>query len=297
MGNSRYDEGTYRTFTHSTTDGRSRVEIFKQGKMHEDLDPSKFAVRECVDSPANPNSTPIILASDVTGSMGHLAEQIMRGSLGDIMKALYDREPVPDPQILVAGVGDASVDDAPLQVSQFEADGVVLASQLQRVWLEAGGGGNPGESYPLVWGFAHFKTSCAAFAKHRKGYIFTIGDEAPLETITNWQWQKFLAVNPEQEPPTDAGALLALVREHWNVFHLIIKPVGHQPVVSSWFSLLGENAIEVDNAGQLTEAVVSCIQVAEGQDPTAHATGDAAVVAQRIFARLPHAATASQDAR
>ena len=180
MGNARYDDDAWRTYSARSTAGKSREQIFTQRHMHPDLDPVKVKAREAVDSPANPETTPIILAADETGSMGVLAEQIIRGSLGDIMKELYDRKPVTDPQILCAGVGDVNCDSAPLQVTQFEAAADVLGEQVKNIWLEGGGGGNNGESYPIVWIFAARKVIADAFSKRKKkGYIFTIGDEQP----------------------------------------------------------------------------------------------------------------------
>ena len=78
---------------------------------------------------------------------------------------------------MVAAVGDAYTDQAPLQCTQFEAD-ISLASQIRSLWLEGNGGGNNGESYSAAHLLAALKTSTDSFERHgRKGYLFTIGDE------------------------------------------------------------------------------------------------------------------------
>lgn len=267
MGNARYDDAAWRSYSHSTTAGKSTRQIFTQYGIHEDLDPTKFKFREAVDSPANPETTPIILACDETGSMGVLADTIIRGSLGDIMRELYARKPVTDPQILCAGVGDAYSDQAPLQVTQFEAAAEVLGEQIKKIWLEGMGGGNDGESYPLMWAFAAHKTVCDAFRKRgRKGYLFTIGDEQPhTDSISQDRLRRFTGIDIQGGLFT--ATALAEAQVNWNVFHLIVKPVPTQPVLKTWRSLLGERAILVDNIESLAAGIVSTIQVIEGHNP------------------------------
>lgn len=265
MGNARWSTVDWDQHARATAP-QSRSQIFTQSGIHDDLDPSKVKFREAVDSTANPSATPIILAADETGSMGILAETIIKTDLGIIMKELYDRRPVPDPQIMCMATGDAYTDVAPLQVTQFEAS-IVLAEQVKKIYLEGAGGGNGGESYALAWAFAAYKTKCDAIRKRkRKGYIFTIGDEAPHLTITKDQLQRFLGMNAETD--MSVKVLLDDLRKDWHVFHLIVKPVGDQPVVAKWRELLGERAIEVPNHENLAAGIVSVIQVIEGMDPS-----------------------------
>lgn len=61
----------------------------------------------------------------------------------------------------------------------FEAD-IRIARQLEKLWLEKGGGGNCCESYTLPWYFAALHTAIDWFEKRgQKGYLFTVGDELP----------------------------------------------------------------------------------------------------------------------
>lgn len=260
MGNARWS-GVDWTAHQQTTSHQSRSQIFSQQGMHPDLDPSKFKKREAVDSAANPNSTPIIIASDVTGSMGYLAEQIIKTELGPIMELLYAKKPVPDPQICAGAIGDAYSDTAPLQVTQFEAD-ISIAEQMKKIYLEGNGGGNGGESYPLVWAFAGYKTRCDRLRKQRgKGYIFTIGDECPHPTIRRDDLRHFLGLPAEADMRVDV--LLADVQKDWNVFHLMVNPVHDQPVVDTWKKLLGERAILVKDTKYLASGIVGVIQCIE----------------------------------
>jgi hypothetical protein len=181
------------------------------------------------------------------------------------MQAIYDRQPVPDPHICCMGLGDAYCDRAPLQVTQFEASVAPLVDQVKKIYIEAGGGGNGGESYALAWWFACYKTTCDAITKRkRKGYLFTIGDESPHPFLTHQQIRRFCGVGCEQDVPI--GALLRIAQRYWHVFHLIVKPVSDQPVLDRWRSLLAERAIVVADHERLAEGIVSTIQIVEGHD-------------------------------
>lgn len=232
--------------------------------MHEDFDPAKVEFRESRDSDKNPESTPIVIGSDVTGSMGMLAEQIIKKDLGPIMEMIYDRKPVTDPQIMLAAIGDTECDSAPLQVSQFEAS-IVLAEQLAKFYLEGGGGGNGGESYPLLWVFTGYKVKTDIIKKrHKKGYIFTIGDESPLLTISKGDLKRFL--NLDAQADMHVPTMLKTVQQDWHVFHLIVKPVPSQQVQKDWEALLGDHAVMVQDLSKLADGIVSIIQIVEGQN-------------------------------
>lgn len=262
MGNARWDPNQYRSYQASTA-SKTRDEIFSQTGLHPDLDPAKIKVREAVDSPANPESTPIILAADETGSMGVLAEQIIRKGLGTIMDALYRHRPVTDPAICCMGLGDARVDRAPLQVTQFESSAPPLVTQVEKIYLEGNGGGNHGESYSLAWWFATYKTICDAITiRKRKGYLFTIGDECVHPSLTREQVKRFLGVGCEADIPTDE--LLKHTTQFWHVFHLIVNPVAGDPVVQQWRGLLGERAVLVSDWTKLDEIIVGIIRMNEG---------------------------------
>src|SRR5690606_19002341 len=145
MGFARWNASSWNSHAAKTVH-KTQDQIFTSSTMHPDLDPKSIKVRESVDSQENPESTPIILCVDVTGSMGYLAEAIVKTDLGKIMEYIYTKKPVTDPHIMVAAVGD-ELDYAPLQVSQFESQVEPAVSQIEKIWLEGNGHGNGGESY------------------------------------------------------------------------------------------------------------------------------------------------------
>ena len=130
MGNARWSSRDWDNYSTTYTKGKSQREIFNSSAMKPSMDPTKITVRESCDSTANPQSTPIILALDVTGSMGMIATQLAREGLGTLVEEILKRKPVTDPHIMVMGVGDVECDRAPLQVTQFEAGLARSASAL-----------------------------------------------------------------------------------------------------------------------------------------------------------------------
>jgi hypothetical protein len=266
MGGSNWDSTSYASYSRSVS-SKSSAEIFTNtSAIDKSLDPKNFLVRESCDSEANPQSTPIMIAVDVTGSMGHLATEIVKKGLGIIMENIISRKPVTDPHIMLACIGDGYVDSAPIQATQFEAD-VVLVKQIEQFFIEGGGGGNNGESYLMSWFLAAYKTRCDAFMKRgAKGYLFTIGDERCLEELPKEQIQRFFGA--DDFPSMSASELLAVCQENWNVFHLITPTCAteSQGAKKQWKELLGERAIVIDDWKKLSEVIVSIMQVNEGQD-------------------------------
>src|SRR5262249_38463534 len=244
VGNARWSDADWQAHAR-VAKLKSRSQLFTQSELAPELDPTRIQVRESCDSEANPDSTPIILAVDETGWMGVLAEIIIKQGLGTIMKAIYDRRPVTDPHILCMALGDAYTDTAPLQVTQFEASVEPLTNQVRKLYLEGNGGGNGGESYALAWLFATSKTKCDAFKRGRKGFLFTIGDEAPHRVVTGEQAKRFAGISVEAD--INARSLLESLHDDWQVFHLIVETSStkEQSAVTKWRDLLGERAIVV----------------------------------------------------
>lgn len=272
MGNSRFDDDDFKAFTSRTTKGRSREEIFAR-QLDQYLDPHAITVRESRDSEANPESTPIIVALDVTGSMGEIAEIMARKGLRELMNSLYETRPVPDPHLMVMAIGDVECDGAPLQVSQFEAD-TKIGEQLQKIYLEGGGGGNNCESYTLPWWFAVNKIQTDAWAKRRKkGYIFTIGDEMPNYNLSARKTKNKTGLEAEEDVKTEN--LLEQVQEQWIPYHIMVAQGNYmssrpEQVKKAWEDLLKEKAIVLEDKDQLAATILKAIKDAEeGNVPTA----------------------------
>ena len=87
MGGGTFDPAAYRSFTSSTV-GKSTDEIYTSRSIHKNLNPLGVKIRESRDSEDNPNSTPLIVGIDVTGSMGIIADVLAREGLGTLFTGI-----------------------------------------------------------------------------------------------------------------------------------------------------------------------------------------------------------------
>lgn len=268
MGHSRWNPSDWASYSRSTAT-KSRAGIFKRRTMSDALNPRNIKIRESRDSDSNPESNAIIIAGDVTGSMGMIAETLIRKGIGVAFQEILDRKPVSDPHLMVMGVGDVNYDSAPLQVTQFEA-GLAIAEQTAEIFLEGGGGGNAFESYDLPWYFAATRTAIDCFEKRgKKGYLFTVGDEPPSPGLQREAIVQVFGDSISQDLP--AKDLLTMAERYYDVFHIIVEE-GHfasrapDRVTSAWRELLGERVIGLSDYTLLSEVIVSAIQVNEGVD-------------------------------
>lgn len=268
MGGHRFDSQIYSLYSASTLQGRSASEVFQTHVLEREFDPREIVMRESRDSAANPESTPVIIGLDVTGSMGMVLNATIR-NIGTLMETIYDRRPITDPHIMCMGIGDvAAGDNAPLQVTQFEAD-IKIAEQLQRIYIERGGGGNGSESYTLPWYFAATKTSTDCFEKRgKKGYIFTVGDEPINGYLTRSDIDRVCG-NPPEQQQLSARELYAMVSEKYYVYHLMVEEGNYMSsrrsvVVNSWTDVIGEQAIVLPDHNKLVETIVTAIMINEG---------------------------------
>lgn len=179
MGCGSFTSSSFATYSTSrgkaydVSTGRVTGQVYEARHIDEQMKPYNV-MRECCNTDEHPNTIPVILALDVTGSMGNACKETAE-ALGTIMSDLYAK--FKDVQIMVMGIGDMAYDYAPIQISQFESD-VRIAEWLDKIWLEFGGGGNSYESYSAAWYMGLYHTKLDAFDKQgRKGIIITMGDE------------------------------------------------------------------------------------------------------------------------
>ena len=242
-------------------DTKSAREIFTQRAINNAMDPHGVRLRESRDSDEHPNSVAIILALDVTGSMGSIPHHLVKEGLPKIMGRII-QSGTPDPQLLFLAVGDHECDSSPLQVGQFESSDELLDKWLTDVYLEGGGGGNAGESYLLAWYFAGYHTSIDCFEKRKqKGFLFTIGDEPTLRDVPDRAMRKIMGDGQYDKYLTDA-MLLDRARQMYHVFHLHIRETGAgsmQATMDGWKQLLGENLIILDRHEEVSRVIPEII--------------------------------------
>ena len=196
---------------------RSVNQFYKEHYLHQDLNPHGVKFRECRDTDEHPNTIPIILALDVTGSMGSACAAVAK-QLDKIMTSLYEK--VSDVEFMIMGIGDMSYDSAPLQVSQFESD-IRILDHLGHVYFERGGGGNGWESYTAAWYFASRHTDLDCWKRGQKGIIITLGDE-PMNPYLPKSGLTQLFPNDPIQGDVDTDDLYNEVCEKYDVYHVVI---------------------------------------------------------------------------
>lgn len=231
MGGGAWTTTAYSSYMKSTKNiddvsylnSRSVDQFYTARHIDPALDPKGVKVRECRDSEEHPNTIPVILGVDVTGSMGSACAAVAR-QLDKIITGLYTD--VKDVEFMVMGIGDFAYDDAPLQVSQFESD-VRICDQLGKIWFERGGGGNAFESYTAAWYFALNHTDLDCWKRGKKGIIITMGDE-PLNPYL--PGRAFKRVFGYEAQDVNTVELYKQVTEKFDVYHIIIT----DPEGSGW---------------------------------------------------------------
>lgn len=267
MGSGTFDAASYVAYAKTTTD-KTTAGIYTSRGLDPSLDP-KGVMRESRDSTDNPLSTPVIVALDVTGSMGMLADVIARNGLGVLFNELLDEKPITNPHVMFQAVGDANCDRAPLQVSQFEADNRIV-EQLTKIWLEHGGGGNNFESYNLPWYFAARHTVHDSYEKRAKrGYLFTVGDEEAPQTLTRAQIEEVLGDSIQDVATPES--MLKEAQRTYDVFHIMVAEGDYarrkpQAVRDSWSKMLGQRALWLSDHLKLAETIIGAIEMAEGAE-------------------------------
>lgn len=260
MGGGSYSfaSSTVRSAKYAT---KSREEIFTKSSTTNEMNPAN-TVRECCDSEDHPNTIPIIIGLDITGSMGYVPEQFIKEEMTKMMAGLYSAG-LTDAQVLFLGIGDHECDSSPLQVGQFEADDQLLDKWLKDIYLEGGGGGNNGESYLLAWYYGAKHTKIDSFDKRgKKGFIFTIGDEPNLHTFPVSSQKRIFGENGVYENESDVS-LLKEAQEKYNVFHIHLTETGsgsRSSVQSGWKQNLQDNCVILPSYTEIATTIADIVK-------------------------------------
>lgn len=268
MGAGTFTTSSYRDYSTSlgrdydTSTGKVSGQEYKSVHIDRSLDPRHFKTRECVNTEEHPNTIPVILALDVTGSMGEACDEVA-ASLGVIMESLYKK--FKDIEFCIMGIGDLAYDDAPIQMSQFESD-IRIAEALDKVYMEKGGGGNGFESYTAAWYMGLKKTRLDCFDKQgRKGIIITMGDEPlnpylPKSILNN-------TTNSTEEKDLETKELFNLASEKFDIFHIAVdSPKDYYryykyKIESSFGQILGSR-LKTTSVDTLAQTIENCISEA-----------------------------------
>jgi len=247
MGWGSWTSASYNTavramgFSSTATMASANVqEVYRENRLNSLLNP-KNVMRECLDTEEHPETIPVILALDVTGSMGPAAT-MCASKLDEIMKELYNK--VKDVEFLMMGIGDLACDEAPIQASQFESD-IRILDQTTKVYFEGGGGGNSYESYTAAWYFGLHNTKLDCWKRGKKGIIITMGDEPLNPYLPGRRLSEVLGTSTQD---VDTEILYKEVCEKYDVYHIAITNNScynryKDSIKNTWGKLLGQHLI------------------------------------------------------
>lgn len=260
-----YSESVGISFDRTT--GRRHKQEFYSKHLDDSLNPKKFRTRECCNSDEHPNTIPVILALDVTGSMGEACDETAK-ALGSIVINLYEK--FKDIEFCIMGIGDLAYDSAPIQMSQFESD-VRIAEALDKLYIEKGGGGNSYESYTAAWFMGLQGTKLDCYDKQgRKGVIITMGDEMlnpylPMNGIN-------LFTQLHTQDSIETKDLYQKASQKFDIFHIAVDDIQtmydyHKKDITQSFGQLLGNRLKVSTIQELAKTIENCITEALGSTP------------------------------
>lgn len=237
-------------------DASTRQTLFRRTGLSPELNPYN-KVRECRDSDEHPNTLPVILALDVTGSMGESAKEIA-SKLNIIMKTIFDN--TKDVEFMVQAIGDEDYDQVPFQMSQFESD-IRIAKQLDQVYFEDGGGPNNWESYSYAWYAAWKHCDLDVWKRGGKGIIITIGDE-PLNPYIQSIYVEQVFGDKLQEAELATEDIYNAIKDKYNIYHISVSSWRDEYKDGDFRKLLGDqNVYRIDrrNLSKLSNIIVDIV--------------------------------------
>lgn len=208
--------------------GRSYTEATSAGKKASDFVPNSIKTK---------SEAPLVIACDVTGSMGEWPATIFsklpylelegKEYLGDTM------------EISFAAIGDCNSDSYPLQVRPF-VQGTDLEKELKALVVEGGGGGSSQESYDLA---AKYYTENVEMPKAvRKPIFIFIGDEGLYPTLKTHDAEAFAKVKIKKNEEVED--VIKDLKKTYSVY-IVRKSYGHGDahIQKQWKELLGEDHV------------------------------------------------------
>lgn len=261
MGCGSYSYNTAITRSRSYR-SQSIEETFSKKNMDSEMNPLNISVRESCDSEEHPESFPIIIALDETGSMGEVPKYLIDNTLPDCVANII-KTGIDNPQICFMAFGDVEdcYEEAPLQVGQFESSDELMEKWLRKVYLERKGGGNNGEDPNMCWYFAAKHTKTDAFDKRGiKGCLITISDEPihkvlPKEAITYY-------IGDECGEDLTTSSIYRECAKKWDIYHIHVEHDSFYSVESvsrCWKPYVGDNLIisDKEHVGESIARIVS----------------------------------------
>ncbi|HEX5426591.1 MAG TPA: hypothetical protein VFW94_23790 [Candidatus Acidoferrales bacterium] len=266
MGGGSWDSGSYHSSkaTRAAT-GKADFEYTKTAsQVHKNLDPIRinkkpFGKLEARDSDEHPNSTPVLVCFDVTGSNVERAVDAQK-KLPGLMDLL--NKYLKDPQVAVAANDDFKVTHRnALQISDFESDNRV-DEHIRNIWLVGNGGGNDGESYDLLLYAAARKVALDSVEKRgKKGYLFMYADEPIFKYVDKNEVEAIFGDKVEADIPI--AEIIEEAQRNFDIF-LIWPRGGYDHAHEQYKTLFGpESVLVLQDPNMICELIASTIGLCE----------------------------------
>ncbi len=303
MGSGAWDTGAYKsTSSARKAKGEDDFSYTKSAmKVHTNLDPKRinskpFGKLESRDSAEHPNSNPVLVCFDVTGSNRDRAVDFQK-RLPNLMDLL--NKYLTDPQVAVAANDDFTVEgENAVQISDFESDNRV-DDHIRNIWLVGDGGGNDGESYDLLLYAAARKVVLDSVEKRgKKGYLFMYADEPIFDHVKKSEVKAIFGDTIEKNIPI--AEIIEEARRNFNVFLIWPTTSSYRHARDQYIKLFGrESVLESQHPNLLCELIASTVGLYEDKaTPTSVVTDLVAIgvgdhEAKALIKSMGHVAGAS----
>jgi hypothetical protein len=277
MGGGAWDSGAYHSS--ATTRKATGVADFAYTKtatsVHTNLDPLRinskpFGKLEARDSTEHPQSNPVLVCFDVTGSNYERAVDAQK-RLPNLMELL--NKYLTDPQVAVAANDDYNYAGSNcVQLSDFESDNRV-DDHIRNIYLVCLGGGNDGESYDLLLYAAARKMVLDSVEKRgKKGYMFLYADEPIFTHVQAKEVKAIFGDTIEKDIPI--AEIIEEARRNFNIF-VIWPDGGYRHAREQYVRLFGEESVLTSqHPNLLCELIASTIGLYESKATPASVVTD-----------------------
>ncbi len=260
-----YDPGPWRGYdfksaraAYDVHAGRSYDDAVTAKKSRDDLVPASLRTE---------SESPLVIACDVTGSMGEWPATIFsKLPYLDLEGKEYLGKSM---EICFAAIGDAHSDSYPLQVRPF-CGGKGLEKRLKELVIEGGGGGSTQESYEL--GALYFARNIE-MPRAVNPLCIIIGDEGLYSYADKDQASEWARTTLEGR--TSTSQIFEELKRKYNVY-LVRKPYGdssanvmdstNQRIYNEWVALLGADHIaDLPDAGRVVDVIFGILAKETGR--------------------------------